>query len=139
MNQVVLIGRIVKEPELKTSRDGKTTIANITVAVNRKFKKGEADFINCSAFNKQAETIVTYMSKGSQIALTGELRIDNYKKDDGTWANNTKVIINNFDFIDSGKKESNEVEENNESKEQQLKNVLGDCLEVIDDDQDIPF
>ena len=95
MNNVILIGRLTKDPQLSFSKGKGTAIARLTVAVNR-MQKGEADFINSTAFGKTAETIGNYMTKGSQIAINGELRVDNYKKDDGTWVNNTSVIINLF-------------------------------------------
>lgn len=134
MNNVILIGRLTKDPQLSFSKGKGTAIAKLTVAVNR-MKKGEADFINCVAFGKTAETIGNYMTKGSQIAINGEIRVDNYKKEDGTWVNNTNVLVNRFEFVSGGK-------QGNAPKdvEQQLTDLMGSGLEIVEEGEgDIPF
>ena len=134
MNNVILIGRLTKDPQLSFSKGKGTAIARLTVAVNR-MQKGEADFINCTAFGKTAETIGNYMTKGSQIAINGELRVDNYKKEDGTWVNNTNVLVNRFEFVSGGK-------QGNAPKdvEQQLTDLMGSGLEIVEEGEgDIPF
>lgn len=134
MNNVILIGRLTKDPQLSFSKGKGTAIARLTVAVNR-MQKGEADFINCTAFGKTAETIGNYMTKGSQIAINGELRVDNYKKDDGTWVNNTNVLVNRFEFV-SGVKQGNTPKD----VEQQLTDLMGSGLEIVEEGEgDIPF
>ena len=133
MNNVILIGRLTKDPQLSFSKGKGTAIAKLTVAVNR-VQKGEADFINCVSFGKTAETIGNYMTKGSQIAINGEIRVDNYKKDTGEWVNNTSVIVNRFEFVSVGK-------QNNDSKdvEKQLTDLMGSGLEIVEEEGDIPF
>lgn len=134
MNNVILIGRLTKDPQLSFSKGKGTAIAKLTVAVNR-IQKGEADFINCVAFGKTAETIGNYMTKGSQIAINGEIRVDNYKKEDGTWVNNTNVLVNRFEFVSGGKQGGAP-----KDVEQQLTDLMGSGLEIVDDgDGDIPF
>ena len=134
MNNVILIGRLTKDPQLSFSKGKGTAIAKLTVAVNR-MQKGEADFINCVAFGKTAETIGNYMTKGSQIAINGEIRVDNYKKEDGTWVNNTNVLVNRFEFVGGGKQESTP-----EDVEKQLTDLMGSGLEKVDEGEgDIPF
>ena len=68
MNNVVLIGRLTKDPELKYSQSGKA-YCRFTVAVNRDFNKDEADFINCLAFGKTAETIAEWLGKGRILKI----------------------------------------------------------------------
>ena len=134
MNNVILIGRLTKDPQLSFSKGKGTAIAKLTVAVNR-MKKGEADFINCVAFGKTAETIGNYMTKGSQIAINREIRVDNYKKEDGTWVNNTNVLVNRFEFVSGGK-------QGNAPKdvEQQLTDLMGSGLEIVEEGEgDTPF
>ena len=134
MNNVILIGRLTKDPQLSFSKGKGTAIARLTVAVNR-MQKGEADFINCTAFGKTAETIGNYMTKGSQIAINGELRVDNYKKDDGTWVNNTNVLVNRFEFVSGGKQGGSP-----KDVEQQLTDLMGSGLEIVEEGEgDIPF
>ena len=134
MNNVILIGRLTKDPQLSFSKGKGTAIARLTVAVNR-MQKGEADFINCTAFGKTAETIGNYMTKGSQIAINGELRVDNYKKEDGTWVNNTSVLVNRFEFVSGGKQGGSP-----KDVEQQLTDLMGSGLEIVEEGEgDIPF
>ena len=134
MNNVILIGRLTKDPQLSFSKGKGTAIARLTVAVNR-MQKGEADFINCTAFGKTAETIGNYMTKCSQIAINGELRVDNYKKDDGTWVNNTNVLVNRFEFVSGGKQGGSP-----KDVEQQLTDLMGSGLEIVEEGEgDIPF
>lgn len=132
MNNVILIGRLTKDPQLSFSKGKGTAIAKITVAVNR-VQKGEADFINCVSFGKTAETIGNYMTKGSQIAINGEIRVDNYKKDTGEWVNNTSVLVNKFEFVGGGKQNNNSNE-----VEKQLTDLTGNGLEIFEEGE-IPF
>ena len=134
MNNVILKGRLTKDPQLSFSKGKGTAIARLTVAVNR-MQKGEADFINCTAFGKTAETIGNYMTKGSQIAINGEIRVDNYKKEDGTWVNNTSVLVNRFEFVSGGKQGNTP-----KDVEQQLTDLMGSGLEIVEEGEgDIPF
>ena len=75
MNKVVLIGRLTKDPDLRFAAGSGTAVTRLTLAVNRPFKKDEADFINCIAFGKTGEIIAQYLTKGRQLAT-----LDEYKK-----------------------------------------------------------
>ena len=94
MNSVNLIGRLVRDPELRYSQSG-MAILRFTVAVDRKLSKDKreeaqannqptADFISCTAFGKTAEVIANYHSKGSQIAVEGRIQTGSYEKDGRT-------------------------------------------------------
>ncbi|QYC53165.1 single-stranded DNA-binding protein [Clostridium phage CPQ4] len=108
MNQVNLLGRLSKDVDYRT---GNTNIARFTLAVNRKFKRDEADFINCIAFGKTADIINQYLSKGSQIAISGNIRTGSYEAQDGTRRYTTDIVVENFDFISSNNKQENKVNE----------------------------
>lgn len=128
MNKVILTnGRLVKDVELK----GTTAfqIARFTVAVNRQFKKDEADFINCVAFGKKAETIEKFFEKGSPINIEGRLQTGSYEKD-GVKHFTTDVIVDNFEFVASSKKVENKTE-NNMS--------FDDLTPVNEIDEELPF
>lgn len=128
MNKVILTnGRLVKDVELK----GTTAfqIARFTVAVNRQFKKDEADFINCVAFEKKAETIEKFFKKGSPINIEGRLQTGSYEKD-GVKHFTTDVIVDNFEFVASSKKVGNKTE-NNMS--------FDDLTPVNEIDEELPF
>lgn len=101
MNKVVLIGRLTKDPELRFAAGSGNAVSRFSVAVTRQFKKEETDFINCVAFGKTAETISQYLTKGSQMALTGSIRTGSYDAKDGTKRYTTDVAVDSFEFIGS--------------------------------------
>lgn len=105
MNKVVLVGRLVRDPELRFAAGSGNAVSRFTVAVNRQFKKDETDFISCVAFGKTAEIISQYFTKGKQIAVSGSIRTGSYDAQDGTKRYTTDVAVDTFDFIDS--KDSN--------------------------------
>ena len=104
MNKVVLVGRLTKDPELRYAAGSGIPTSKFTVAVNRQGKKDEADFINCVAFNKTAETIANYLVKGRKIAIAGSIRTNSYTSDDGTKRYTTDVVVETFEFCDSSNK-----------------------------------
>ncbi len=101
MNQVILVGRLTKEPELKYTKDGKG-YCNFTLAVSREFKKDETDFINCVAWDKRAEAIANYVKKGNKLGIIGRLQID--KNNDIFY---TKIAVEKIEFLENAKKEEN--------------------------------
>ena len=102
MNKVILIGRLTKDPELRTIASGNAT-TSFTIAVNRNFTnqngEREADFINCVAWRKQAENVAKYCTKGSQVAVDGRIQTRNYDAQDGTKRYVTEVIADNVSFL----------------------------------------
>lgn len=105
MNKVMLIGRLTKDPELKFSKAG-MAITKFTLAVNRAVKKDAeqtADFINCIAFDKRAETIANYVQKGHLFGIVGQLQTGSYEASDGTKRYTTDIIISEFEFLQSKK------------------------------------
>ena len=85
MNKIVIMGRISKDIELKTTNSGKS-VANFSVAVNRKLKRDEVDFFDCNAWGKTGEFISQYFSKGRMIAITGEMQSRKYTDKNGKFA-----------------------------------------------------
>ena len=126
MNNVILIGRLTRDPELKYSQSGKA-YCRFTVALNREFNKDEADFINCLAFGKTAETIAEWLGKGRRIALQGRIQTGNYENKNGDKVNTFEVVADKFEFIDSARSET--------SKNQSYSNND----DVLDDNDDFPF
>lgn len=143
MNQVVLIGRLTKDPELRYTPGEGTPIVNFTLAVNRGYTnkegKNEADFIFIEAWNKQAENIAQYCFKGSQVSVIGSLRVEKYLYQDQT-RTSTKVRANQVEFLSNKKDNSNS--DNNSSKfEPSFDAPAGldpEGFQAIDDD-DLPF
>ena len=105
MNHVVLIGRLVRDPEIRYSQGEKPmAVAKYTLAVDRRYKKeGEqtADFIRCIAFGKNAEFAEKYMTQGRKFAVEGSIQTGSYQNKDGQTVYTTDVIVNGQDFCDS--------------------------------------
>lgn len=112
MNKVVLVGRMVRDPELRYAAGSGNAVSRFTVAVNRQFKKDETDFIGCVAFGKTAEIIAQHFTKGEQIAISGSIRTGSYESQDGTKRYTTDVVVESFDFI--GSKDNNGYSPSNE-------------------------
>ena len=109
MNLTILLGRLVKTPEIKTSASG-VKILNFTLAVNKKVKEQDiTNYINCVAFNKTAEIIAQYTEKGSKIIVEGELQSRSYDKD-GAKVYVTEVIVGQVTIIDWKEKQGQLVE-----------------------------
>lgn len=104
MNNVVLIGRLTKDVELKYTGN-QTSVAHFTLAVNRpqaQNSENGADFIRITVFGKQAENCNRYLSKGRQAAVSGRIQTGSYKDKDGRTVYTTDVIANAVEFLGSG-------------------------------------
>ena len=103
MNKIMLIGRLTKDPELRYTQSG-SAVASFTLAVNRRFAnqngEREADFINCVAFNKQAENLCRFIKKGGQIGVEGKLQTRRYTAQDGSNRIATEVICDAIHFLE---------------------------------------
>ena len=126
MNNVVLIGRLTSDPELKQNE--KYTQCKFTLAVNR-LKEG-ADFISCIAWNKQAELINKYLHKGNQVAIEGRIQTGSYEKD-GVKHYTTDVIVQSLNFIGSNEKV---IEEDDDDIFKGKSSVKTDEIELSSDD-----
>lgn len=96
MNNVVLVGRLVRDPLIMGSED---IVAAFTLAVNNPYKPDSADFIECKSFNKTANLIEQYVAKGTKIAVSGSLHSYQYDKD-GVTRYGTEVIVSSFEFCE---------------------------------------
>ena len=104
MNNVVLVGRITKDPELRFVGEKNNALTNFSLAVDRGYKdlygENKVDFINIEIWGKQAEVFCTYMEKGRMIGIEGKIIVDNYKNENGENRYITKVRANSFRFLD---------------------------------------
>ena len=102
MNKVVLIGRLTKDPELRTTPNGISN-ASFSLAVNRNFKNKEGviepDFFNVIVWRRQAENVSKYCSKGTQVCVEGRLQSRSYDAQDGTKRYVTEVIADSVEFL----------------------------------------
>lgn len=101
MNSINLAGRLTATPELKYTEKDKRAIVRFSVAVNN--GTDNADFVNVTAFDKQAENLCKYTDKGSMVAISGRLSISSYEKD-GVKINSVQVIANSITFCNSKEK-----------------------------------
>ena len=108
MNKVVLIGRLTRDPELRYT-SGNAAVCNFTIAVDRPFNSNTqergTDFIPIVVWNKQAENVKNYLTKGSQVAVEGRMQVRNYDDNNGQKRYVTEVIANSVEFM--GSKNSN--------------------------------
>ena len=130
MNKVLLLGRLTKDPELRATPSG-VSVTSFTVAVNRRFKKDETDFINCIAWRNTAEFISKYFGKGSMIAVVGSIQTGSYEKD-GQKHYTTDINVEEAYFAGSKSEASQSNEEQTEF------NIDGSFMPMPDDD-DMPF
>ena len=105
MNNVVLMGRLTRDPEVKyTQGENPRCVARYTLAVNRRFKRDgepEADFINCVVFGKSAEFTEKYFRKGMQVTINGRIQTGSYTNKDGNKVYTTEVVVEEQEFAES--------------------------------------
>ena len=109
MNIISLTGNLGRDNEIKQLSSG-TTVLNNSIGVRSNSKVGgeyKTSWFNVSIFGKSAEIFNQYTKKGSKVFLTGEVRIREYKKQDGTNGISVDLIVNNFEFLDSASGNSN--------------------------------
>ena len=138
MNQVVLIGRLTRDPDMRYTQSG-MGVCKFTLAVDKdlaKDKKAEfttqgkptADFIQVLVFGKMAEACAQYLAKGRMTAVSGRINTGNYTKEDGTKVYTTDVMASKVEFLEWGE------------KKQEKKEETGDDVFIpVYDDDDIPF
>ena len=119
MNKVFLIGRLSRDPELRHTTNG-TAVCQINVAISRPVAQGrepETDFINVTVWNKPAENVARYLSKGRQVAIEGRIQTRSYDNNEGKRTYVTEVIASNVEFLgnSSGNNNSTPVSQNNEN------------------------
>ena len=143
MNSSVLMGRLTKDIDLRFAAGNGKAIAKFTIAVNRGYKNAEgkydADFINCLAFDKRAETISQYFHKGQRILVRGRIQTGSYDAQDGTKRYTTEVLVEDFGFIETNNNQDNSNSAGSYSNNQQSSdNGFNEDIIPVDDG-DMPF
>ena len=130
MNVVVIMGRMTKDAELRTTQSG-ISVTSFTVAVNRNYSKdGETDFINCVAWRNTAEFISKYFTKGQMIAIKGSLQQRSYEDKNGNKRTAFDVVVEQADFCGSKDKPSADVDYQDASTAE---------YDEVDMNEDLPF
>ena len=109
LNKAILVGRLTKDPELKSTTGGKSVL-NFTVAITRRYKDAngdrQSDFINCVAFGQSAEFISNYFKKGNMISVDGTLQTRVWEDNEGRRHYVTEVIAESVGFAESKREDA---------------------------------
>ena len=107
MNKIILMGRLTNEPEIRYTSKTNTLVATFRLAVNRRLKKDETDFINIVAWGKTGEFISKYFKKGQQVGIIGRIQTRNWEDEHNIKHYVTEVVAEEVYFADSKKDNSN--------------------------------
>ena len=142
MNVVILMGRMTRDPELKFTSGGKA-FANFSLAVQK--TKDEVEFIDCTVWEKTAETIAEYFRKGNRILVQGRLSVSSYEQN-GEKRRMTRVVVNSFEFVESAGNSGNnsgyhqqQQSFNNSNSKPVQNNSFENDNDDMDDDEEFPF
>ena len=151
MNVVAIMGRLVADPELRTTTQG-NSVCSFRIACDRSYvqqgQERQADFIDIVAWRQQAEFVSKYFQKGSLIAIEGSLQTRQYQDKNGNNRTAVEVVANNISFAGSKRQDSQSApsyEQQTISHVQQAKAQSGfaqgsaDDFAVISDNDDLPF
>lgn len=126
------MGRLTKDPEIRYTQSS-TAVCNFTLAVNRRFKKDEADFIPVVVWGKQAEFCNSYFQKGLQVAIVGRLQVSSWDDNDGKRHYKTEVVAEETYFAD-GKPSGKQEEKKEDSADREDEGYY-----AVDVEDDLPF
>ena len=132
MNSVCIIGRLTKDVQERRTQNG-TAVVSFTLAVDRRKKEDGADFINCIAWDKSAETIARYVHKGDLFGVTGYIQTRSYEKD-GRKNYATEVVTTGFQFLERKRESDSPSVQNNSDSYDGWGNTSNDINE-----SDLPF
>lgn len=137
INQVILMGRLTRDPEQRTTTTGKT-IANFSIAVDRGGQDDTADFFNVTAWEKLAELVIQYLSKGRRVLVQGRLRQDTWEdKETGKKQSRIEVVATDVTFLDGPSSDSNAADSGSKASSSSSKSKSDDV--VIEDVDDKPI
>ena len=109
MNKVILIGRVTKDIELQSTTSGSQYVQFDVAIDNGKDEEGNprpAEFVNCTAWKKSAETLSVYVKKGHKVAIEGSIKTDKYQNAEGENRYRTYVLVKGFEFLESKPKDN---------------------------------
>lgn len=131
MNYVGLLGRLTRDPELKQTSSGKS-YCRFSLAVKKEFVKDGVDFINCVAWDKRAEFIANYFTKGQRILVQGRINVGSYEVN-GEKRNSFDVVVDRAEFIESQSNSNVNVEKS------PIDDYVAPVEDDLDDSEDFPF
>lgn len=138
VNRVVLVGRMTRDPELRKTAGG-ASVTNFTLALNRNFNSQDgqtADYINCVVWNKIAENVAKYCSKGSLVGVDGKLRSRTYDDNSGRKVYVVEVLCDSVQFLDTRNSRNNQEQQKQNVFEQNKDNFYDNTNNNIDLESD---
>lgn len=125
LNQTVVVGRLVQDPELVKTENGKS-VTNITLAVPRSYKNADGDydtdFVDCVLWTGIADSTVEYCKKGDILGVKGRVQTDVYENSEGKRQKSTKIVAEKVSFLSPARKEVDEEKEETSKKTTKTKN-----------------
>jgi single-strand DNA-binding protein len=148
LNRVILIGRLTRDPELRYTPNGKA-VCSFTLAINRKFKREETDFIDVVVWNTLAENCANYLGKGRLAAVEGRIQVRTYETQEGQKRKVTEVVADDVRFLDKGGTSGGTAAPNQNRRDNPTKDewedlgheVSMDDIDIVDrnNDDEVPF
>ena len=136
MNQVILIGRITADPEVRYTNN-QNAFCHFTLAVDR--TKDITDFIRCNAWNKTAEIMAQHVHKGERIAVTGQIQTGTYTDKNGQKINTTEISVGRLEFIEPKQQAPQYQQPQQQKPQQQNLYQPEEFVPVTGPDDDLPF
>jgi single-strand DNA-binding protein len=148
LNKVMLIGNLTRDPEVRMMTSGRP-VCNFGLAMNRSYKdsegnrKEEVTFVDIECFGPRAEAVARFFTKGRPIFVEGRLKLDQWESKEGEKRSALRVVLDNFEFVDSGKQESSSPEsyhvEAKTSPTTSPTSPTPPTSNDVDLDEDVPF
>ena len=147
LNKVMLIGNLTRDPEVRMMTSGRP-VCNFGLAMNRSYKdsegnrKEEVTFVDIECFGPRAEAVARFFTKGRPIFVEGRLRLDQWESKEGEKRSALRVVLDNFEFVDSGKQESSSPESYSRSQNFSSTSPTSPTpppSNDVDLDEDVPF
>ncbi len=143
LNRVMLIGRVVRDPELRYTPNG-TAVANFSIANNRSYvqnndKKEQASFFNCIAWGKLGELVVQYCKKGARLGLEGRLQQRSWEDKDGNKRSAVEIVAENVQFLSPRDSAGGDIQIDMPAQNEPPQSLSPDVNNNPFSDDDIPF
>ena len=147
LNRVLLIGNLTRDPEVRMMSSGRP-VCNFGLALNRSYKdsegnrKEETTFVDVECFGPRAEAVARFFSKGRPIFVEGRLKLDQWESKEGEKRSALRVVLENFEFVDSGKSDQSSHDTpslSSPSTPPSSSPQIDPIKDDIDLDEDVPF
>lgn len=139
MNNVVLIGRLTRDPEVRYVPESQMAVATFTIAIDRVGKDKGADFPRITCFGKTAELVERFISKGRLVGIQGRIQTGSYKNKEGATVYTTDVVADRVEFLDKGESDGTGDRKKQADATFNQSPDVPEGFQALEDDDDIPF